>query len=120
MSLFRETVYLDRDNVIRLELREDEELLRVKYPGLVPTKWELIIATTPPTTISSDTHPEAFNWEGDVSVLEIAIQAVLTQAFSDFTAVTLILYSAEFPNGLIYLHPLYTRDILKINAIVVS
>lgn len=113
MSKLKETVFVGRDNAIRIELKEDGVILATAYPGLTPTRWLLTIHAASPVVIDSDTNPEAFEWDGDLSIVELRLGSILTTATS-YVPCTLRLFSAEFPNGVVFVHPLCTTDKLFI------
>lgn len=117
MTILKETVYIDRDNTIRLALYEDSSLLKTAYPSLVPTRWILTIDTGTPIVVDSNTSPGAFNWDGTNSVIELALSGEIVSGFATYTGTTLVMYSTEFPNGVVLLHPDYSHDKLKINAV---
>jgi len=113
MSELRETVYIARDNANRLVLREDEVALMSAYPDLAPTRWVLTIRAATPLVIDSATSPNAFNWDDIDSILELYLGPEVTEELG-YTACTLVMYDALFPNGVVLLHPSTTPDRLKI------
>ena len=114
MSKLKETVFVGRDNGIRLSLYEDGIALMTAYPDLVPTRWLLTIHSTTPIEFDSDTD-SVFSWDSENSIVEISIGSSLTT--SDATAsvpVTLRLFADIFSNGIVLLHPTCTPDKLYI------
>jgi hypothetical protein len=113
MSTLKETVFVGKDNEIRLLLKEDDIVLMTAYPSLVPSRWQLTIASDPEILIDSDTNPDAFNWISESSILELAIGSIVTTAMG-YTSATLRMYAPIFPNGVVLIHPTCTPDKLKI------
>lgn len=115
MNIVREVVFAGRENAIRLELREDAELLMAAYPDLAPTRWVLTMAAPTPITVDSDTAPSAFDWDAVTSVLTLRLGAQLTTALGPALC-TLLVYDALFPNGAVLIHPTCTPDKLTIQV----
>jgi hypothetical protein len=113
MATIKETVFIDRANEIRLLLKEDDVPLMTAYPTLAPSRWVLTIASSPEIEIDSDVNPEAFSWDSDNSILELAIGPLVSSTLA-YTAAKLTMYSASWSDGLILLHPTCTPDALKI------
>lgn len=114
MSTLKETVFISRGNEIRLLLKEDGVALMTAYPSLAPSRWVLTINASTPITVDSNTNPEAFTWDADNSILEIAAGALVGSSTLAYTAATLTLYAPTFSSGVILLHPTCTPDKLKI------
>jgi hypothetical protein len=115
MSSLKETVYAGRNNAIRLLLNEDGVAFDVAYPDVDPTQWVLTINTTPAITIDSDVNPEAFDWNKTTSVLELRLGLLLSTAFNYTTAI-LTVYSAAWPEGMVWVNPTCTPDKLLIRV----
>lgn len=112
--ILRETVYVDRDNAIRLQLLEDGVEFSTAYPAVTPTRWVLAVDDL---TFDSDVNPEAFDWDSADSILELSLGALVTDPL-DFTAAELTLYAAEWPYGIVWLHPTASPDrlFLRVSA----
>ena len=115
MSTLKETVYIGRNNAIRLILSEDDEAFNDAYPSVTPTKWALTINATPAIEIDSDDHPEAFDWDDSNSVLELRLGQLLSTAMNYTTAI-LTVYAAQWPEGLVWVNPTCTPDKLLIRV----
>ena len=115
MSTVKETVFINRNNVIRLVLYEDGVLFQTAYPAVVPTRWVLKINSSPITEIDSDTYPMVFGWDSATSTLELALGSLLTTAMS-YTACTLVLYAAQWPEGVVWFNPSCSPDKLLIRV----
>jgi len=115
MSSLKETVYIGRNNAIRLILNEDGVAFHTAYPDVDPTQWVLTISTTPAITIDSDVNPEAFDWDETTSVLELRLGAMLSTAFNYTTAI-LTVYAAQWPDGMVWVNPTCTPDKLLIRV----
>lgn len=116
MSEIRATVFIGRDNAIPLILKDGGQALMTAYPALVPTRWAFIIHTDAgPVTIDSEDSPLAFVWDAGTSVLSLKPGPYVTDE-ADLSDTTLILYSAEFPNGVVMLHPTDTASKLRVNV----
>ena len=115
MSSLKETVYIGRNNAIRLILNEDGVAFHTAYPDVDPTQWVLTINTTPAITIDSDVNPEAFDWDETTSVLELRLGAMLSTAFNYTTAI-LTVYAAQWPDGMVWVNPTCTPDKLLIRV----
>ncbi len=113
MSTLKETVYAGRNNVIRLALSEDGVLFHDAYPTTTPERWVLTINADTPIIIDSDVSPEAVAWDETTSVLELRLGAFVTDPLA-FTLCTLVLYTAEWPDGLVWINPTCTPDKLQI------
>lgn len=114
MKLY-ETLFVGRDNAIRLTLSEDTSLLSDAYPDLVPTRWLLTIGTNPPTEFDSSLQSGLFSWDHETSVLQMSFGPSLSPSLAALKAsTTLRMWSAEFPNGVVLLHPTCTPDKLFI------
>ncbi len=115
MSSLKETVYLGRNNAIRLILNEDGVVFHTAYPDVDPTRWVLTINTTPEIEIDSDVNPEAFDWDETSSVLELRLGALVSTAF-DYTTSILTVYAAQWPEGMTWVNPICTPDKLLIRV----
>ena len=115
MSSLKETVYVGRNNAIRLILNEDGIAFHTAYPTVVPTKWVLTINTTPAITIDSGTSPAAFDWDAPTSVLELRLGSLLSTAIN-YTTSILTVYSAQWPEGMVWVNPTCTPDKLLIRV----
>jgi hypothetical protein len=115
MSKLIETIYVGRDNAIRLTLSEDSVPLKIAYPNLSPTRWLMTIHTDTPIVFDSSVDSTAFDWDDESSVLQIQIGPLVTaeNAVSK-AATTLRMFSGEFPNGVVFAHPTCTKDKLFI------
>lgn len=113
MSTLKETVFVNRNNAVRLELKEDGVLFQTAYPAVTPTRWILTINDTTPIVVDSDTAPTAFDWDGTTSVLELRLGALVSTALT-YTLCTLVMYAAEWPLGLVWINPTCTPDKLTI------
>lgn len=114
-TVFLEATPGPRDNVVRLRLVEDGEPLHVRYE-VSPTFTRFVLKIGA-TTVDSTTAPEAFDYSTTTSVLELRLAEVLTAAIAR-TPVTLILYSAAWGNGVVWLHPTATPDRLDLQVVV--
>lgn len=109
-----------RDNVVRLRLVEDGEPLHVRYE-VSPTFTRFVLKLGS-TTVDSNTVPTAFDYDPLTSVLELRLANAV--GVVDFTVAmartptTLILYSAAWGNGVVWLHPTSTPDRLDIQVVV--
>lgn len=112
MTTLKETVFIDRDNVVRLQLLEDGRPFATAYPDTTPTRWVLTFGAV---TLDSDAVPTAFAWDAANSVLELNLGAQVADEM-DFTAALLLVYAAEWPQGLVWLHPTCTPDKLTIRV----
>jgi hypothetical protein len=63
--------------------------------------------------IDSDDYASAFNWDDTTSILEIRIGTLVLEAL-EYTAATLVMYSTEWPSGLVWMNPTCTPDKLYI------
>jgi hypothetical protein len=115
MSILKETVFIGYDNAIRLSLLEDGVLFQAAYPTVTPTRWVLIVHTSIPIEIDSDVTADAFSWDSVNSVLELKLGSSLSTAL-DYTPTSLLMYAAEWPNGLVWFDPYCTPDTLLIRA----
>lgn len=109
MSALKETVFVGRNNVLRLTLSEDATPFATAYPSTTPTRWVFTINTTPPVIIDSSTTPSAFDWDAVNSILEIRPGSLVSAAV-DYTLATLVIYAAEWPEGLVWVSPTCTPD----------
>lgn len=109
MSTLKETVFVGRNNVIRLTLSEDSTLFSTAYPTTTPTRWVLTLNTTVPVIVDSDISPDAFDWDAVNSILEIRMGALVATAV-DYTSITLVVYAAEWPAGMVWVNPTCTPD----------
>lgn len=106
----KENVYIGRDNAIRLQLLEDGVVYSTVYPAVTPTRWVLAVDTL---IFDSAINPEAFAWDSANSILELHLGALVMEAL-DFTAAELTIYASEWPDGIVWLHPISTPDKLYI------
>ena len=113
MSTVKETVFIDRDNSIRLILSEEGTLFADKYPGITPTRWVFTINTTVPIVVDSTVTPSAFTWDGVHSIIEIHLGALVTTAVG-YTTATLVIYSPIWPDGVVWINPTCTPDKLLV------
>jgi hypothetical protein len=109
MSLLRETFFAAHNNVIRLTLSEDTSVFSVAYPTVTPTRWLFTIHATVPIVADSLITPNAFEWDAVHSILEIKLGTLVTTAMN-YTASTLVVYAAEWPEGLVWFNPTCTPD----------
>ena len=115
MSKLVETIYVGRDNAIRLTLLEDQTPLKEVYTNLSPTRWLLTIHAQTPIVFDSDIDSTAFDWDSTSSVLQIQIGPLVGSEHATLKAsTTLRMFSAEFPNGVVFAHPTCTTDKLYI------
>lgn len=119
MSTLKETVYAGRNNAIRIALSEDGVLFQVAYPDVNPTRWLLTIEADTPITIDSDVNPEGFDWDSETSVLELRLGSLVSDALG-YTLCTLVMYSIEWPAGLVWMNPTCTPDKLTIRVCTLS
>lgn len=115
MSTVKESVFINRDNVIRLVLYEDGELFQTVYPSVTPDRWIFKINSSPITEIDSEDYPEAFGWDSSTSTLELSLGSLLTTAMN-YTACTLVLYATEWPDGIVWFNPSCSPDKLMIRV----
>lgn len=115
MSTVKETVFIDRDNAIRLILSEEGTLFTDKYPGVTPTRWVFTINTTVPIVVDSAVTPLAFTWDVAYSIIEIHLGAFVTAAVG-YTTATLVIYSSIWPDGVVWINPTCTPDKLLIRV----
>lgn len=115
MSALQETVYLGRNNAIRLQLSEDGIDFATAYPEVTPTRWILIIHDDPEIVVDSDDSPTVFDWTALTSTLEIRLGSVVTEAMT-YTSASLVVYSAYWPDGVVWVNPTCTPDTLKIRV----
>lgn len=113
MTVLKETVFAGRDNVVRLELKEDSVLFQLAYPAVTPSRWVLTINTIEPIEIDSDDTPSAFDWDSATSILELRIGDLVTEAVN-YTSCTLVMYAIEWPLGLVWINPTCTPDKLTL------
>lgn len=110
----KETVYIGRDNTIRLSLLEDGAAFATAYPAVTPSRWVL---TFDDYEIDSDVNPEAFDWDETNSILQISLGDLVTDE-SDYLAAELTVYAAEWPNGIVWVHPIASPDRLYILSLI--
>lgn len=115
MSSLKETVYVGRDNAIRLILNEDGVSFHVAYPLITPSRWVLTINASPEIEIDSDLNPDAFDWDETTSVLELRLGSILSTAMN-YTTSVLTVYAAQWPNGVVWVNPTCTPDKLLIRV----
>ncbi|MCP5197297.1 MAG: hypothetical protein H6974_11000 [Gammaproteobacteria bacterium] len=111
-----------RDNVIRIELAEDGVALHAKYtPAPTLTRFKLTVGDT---TIDSSVSGQeaAFSYDVDTSILTLDLSKYLpAQADPNTkTAATLTVYSADWPDGVVWLHSSGTPDKLNIKVLAVA
>jgi len=88
-----ETVYLDRDNVIDLQLLVDNE--PVDLSGV--TRMDLVFDET---VISSDDYPDVFDWTIGNGVVRIKLYGMnIEQRYYD---AQLIVYDDSTPHGIVW------------------
>lgn len=109
----KETIYAGRNNSIRLKILEDGIPFAIAYPTVTPTRWVLVVGSL---IFDSTDIPNSFSWDSETSVLEILLGNQVASAI-DFTAAEMTLYSAEWPDGVIWLHPTASQDRLLIRII---
>ena len=119
MATLKETIYANRNNVIRLLLSEDDQLFHVAYPAVTPTRWLFTVYTATPTVVDSDITPTAFDWDVATSILEIRLGALITSAL-DYTDTSLVMYSAVWPSGIVWANPTCSPDKLKVRVCTIS
>lgn len=91
--MLREIVYLNRDNTIDLQLKNDGNVANLSGT----TKMELIVNGT---TISSVTSPDAFDWSAGNGKLVLALGAENLSAGSYIAK--LIVYDADNTDGIVW------------------
>lgn len=111
----KETIFANRDNVIRLQLLEDGVLFFDKYPEVVVSRWVFTLNTTVPIVVDSQITAGAFIWTLLTSTLELKLGSTILSAI-DYTPTTLVLYSTEWPNGLVWINPTCTPSKLSIRV----
>ena len=119
MSTLKETVYAGRNNAVRLALSEDGIAFQVAYPSVAPSRWVLTIEAATPIVVDSNITASAFDWDSAASVLELRLGGVLSDALG-YTLCTLVMYSAEWPAGLVWFNPTCTPDKLNIRVCTLS
>ena len=115
MSTVKETIFVGRNNVIRLILSEEGTLFADAYPGITPTRWVFTINTTVPIIVDSDITPLAFDWDVVHSIVEIHLGALVTTAVG-YTSATLVIYSSIWPDGVVWINPTCTPDKLLVRV----
>jgi hypothetical protein len=115
MSALNETVYLGRNNAIRLQLSEDGVDFYTAYPDVTPTRWILIIHTAAEIVVDSLVEPAAFDWTAETSTLELRLGNIFTEVMG-YTITSLVVYSAYWPDGVVWVNPTCTPDTLKIRV----
>ena len=115
MSTLKETVFVSRNNVIRLVLYEDGEEFNTVYTGVVPSRWILKINTDPEIEVDSASSPELFNWDSASSTLELSLGSVIDTAMN-YTLCTLVVYAEQWPDGIVWFNPTCSPDKLMIRA----
>lgn len=115
MSTLKETIFAGRDNTIRLLLSEDDLLFHVAYPAVIPTRWVFTIHSATPVVIDSATTPTAFDWDGTASILELKLGSLVSTALS-YTSTSLVMYSAVWPQGIVWVHPTCSPDRLQVRV----
>lgn len=115
MSTLKETVFVNRDNVIRLALYEDGILFQTAYPSVVPNRFVLTINSDPEIEVDSNSEPTAFGWDDSTSTLELSLGSILSTAMS-YTPCTLVIYSSQWPDGICWFNPTCSPDKLMIRA----
>jgi hypothetical protein len=115
VSTLKETVFAGRNNAIRLALSEDGVLFQTAYPDVTPLRWVLTIEAETPVEIDSDVSAGAFDWDSETSVLELRLGSLVSEALS-YTLCTLVMYSVEWPAGLVWFNPTCTPDKLSIRV----
>lgn len=108
----KETVYIGRNNAIRISLMEDGSDFSTAYPAVTPTRWVL---TFDDYEIDSDINPDAFDWDSANSILQISLGDLVNDA-ADYLAAELTVYAAEWPNGIVWVHPTASPDRLYIRV----
>lgn len=103
-----------RDNVVRLQLLEDGEPLHVRYDP--PPPLDRFVVVIGAVTVDSDTDPDAFDYDAATSTLELRLALALTATLAR-TPLTLVIYGAAWPNGVVWLHPTATPDRLDLQVI---
>lgn len=109
-----ETIYIGRDNAIRLQLLEDGVAFATVYPSVTPTRWVLAVDTL---LFDSAVNPEAFAWDSASSTLELTLGNLVTVALDPPEAAELTVFSSEWPDGIVWLHPVSTPDRLYITVV---
>lgn len=117
--IIKETIYANRNNVIRLLLSEDDQEFHVAYPAITPTRWIFTIYTAVPTVVDSNDSPTSFDWDGATSILELKLGSLLSQAL-DYTDTSLVMYSSVWPSGIVWANPTCSPDRLKIRVCTMS
>lgn len=109
----RETLFLNRNNTIRIKLYEDEVAFTTNYPSNPPTRFILKVGSI---TIDSNYSPSCFNWDSLNSTLEIDIASYSGLSRGTYW-VELIIYSSIWSNGVVWIHPTDTPDKLQIKIL---
>lgn len=111
---FTDTIFAGRNNSIILQLSLNNELLTTKYPNIIPTRWVFTIESSPEQIFDSSLNPECFSWDLNNSFIEIKIGTLFSSA-SGYKRTRLIMYAAEWPNGIVWLSPC-TIDTLSVRV----
>jgi len=119
MSTLKETIFVNRNNTIRLLLSEDDQLFHVAYPAVTPTRWIFTIHAATPVVVDSDTTPSAFDWDAGTSILELKLGALVSAALS-YTSTSLVMYSVVWPQGIVWANPTCSPDRLQVRVCDVS
>lgn len=119
MSTLKETIFAGRNNTIRLLLAEDDQLFHVAYPEVTPTRWVFTIHSETPVVVDSDTTPTAFDWDAETSILELKLGALVSAA-QPYASTSLVMYSAVWPQGIVWVNPTCSPDRLQIRVCDVS
>jgi hypothetical protein len=116
MSTLVEQVFLSRNNSIFLVLTEDDVAYTTTYGAYPPTRFILKFGGH---TIDSAIYTTVFVWTALTSRLEIKLGALaadspaITLTPGEYRA-TLIVYNSGWPDGVVWVHPDSTPDVLKI------
>lgn len=115
--LLDHTVYMQRDNTIQLLLAEGDSLYTEIYPTYPPTRFILKAGSV---TIDSRTASGIFTWYPVTSILSMKLGRYTTNPnFADLGTVhaSLRVYSAIWPNGVIWIDTENTPDILRLTIV---
>ena len=119
MSTLKETVYVGRNNTIRLLLSEDDQLFHDAYPEVTPTRWVFTIYAATPIVVDSDTTPTAFDWDAATSILEMRLGGLVADALA-YTNTSLVMYSSVWPLGIVWANPTCSPDKLQVRVCDIS
>jgi hypothetical protein len=119
MPTIKETIYANRNNVIRLLLSEDDQLFHVAYPEVTPTRWVFTIHDDIPVVVDSAVTASAFDWDAETSILELKLGSLFSESLA-YTWTSLVMYSAVWPLGIVWVNPTCSPDRLQVRVCTVS